>query len=73
MKMLYFNMSKLAKKPEDAAKDDDTYLKDFKKAFSQIYDESDLRADGEKSKDMFIWNNEAFIEEKKEIVGKIHQ
>jgi hypothetical protein len=22
---------------------------------------------------MFIWNNEAFIEEKKEIVGKIHQ
>jgi hypothetical protein len=32
MKMLYFNMSKLAKKPEDAK--DDTYLKDFKKAFS---------------------------------------
>lgn len=22
---------------------------------------------------MFIWNNEAFVEEKKEIVGKIHQ
>ena len=64
-------MSKLAKKPEDAK--DDSYLKDFKKTFSQIYDDSDLRADDDKEKEMFIWNNEAFIEEKKEIVGKIHR
>ena len=53
-------MSKLAKKPEDAK--DDSYLKDFKKTFSQIYDDSDLRADDDKEKEMFIWNNEAFIE-----------
>ncbi len=72
MKMLYFNMSKLAKRPEEAK--DDSHLKDFKKVFSQIYDETDLRSDAEKTKDpIYIWNNEAFIEEKKDIVGKVNQ
>jgi hypothetical protein len=32
MKMLYFNLSKLAKKPEDAK--DDSYMKDYKKVYS---------------------------------------
>jgi hypothetical protein len=32
MKMLYFNLAKISKKPEDAK--DDSYMKDFKKVFS---------------------------------------